>query len=284
MKKWITAIKPAGLCMAGGFLAAAILLFLPVLNVQNKNIGFLDVFRQSDALKELGEFWEFVGKSSLALKVIFVLFLLIYLAGFVLYLFQIGGKIKYAVTVVLLIFPICIYAVLGSVALIIGQMGQTIQLYGMEIDVGLSAHVGAGWVLLLADHLFLLITALVYLCMPAGEMPKKEEQEGAEPESGQVLINCGEYKGQYLPVTEGASLLIGRNAAVCNLVLDGNKISRVHVEITYSADKKVYELMDYSSNGTFLKNGTRLKHTQKVKVKPGTEIYLGIPENSFKLC
>lgn len=70
MKKWITAIKPAGLCMAGGFLAAAILLFLPVLNVQNKNIGFLDVFRQSDALKELGEFWEFVGKSSLALKVI----------------------------------------------------------------------------------------------------------------------------------------------------------------------------------------------------------------------
>ena len=56
------------------------------------------------------------------------------------------------------------------------------------------------------------------------------------------------------------------------------------MEITYSADKKVYELMDYSSNGTFLKNGTRLKHTQKVKVKPGTEIYLGIPENSFKLC
>lgn len=293
MKKWLEKIGASGLCMAGGFLAALVLLFVPMIKVQGKWLGFLNTFRDSDVLETAGEFGDFIDKGLLFLKVIFIFLLLVYLAGIVLYLLGIGKRVKYAAAAAFLLFPVSLCAVSGSLILMLSQMGSTVSLYGIEVDIGLSASVGPGWVLFLAVHLFLLGTALVYLCTcsetaAAGQTGREDlrpQKYGKKQEPhGRVYVNCGEYKGQYLPMAEQTPLIIGRNAAGCNLVLEGSGVSRIHVEITYLAGEEAYAVTDYSSNGTFLKNGTRLPGSREVLLKPGTEIYLGQPQNSFRLC
>ena len=69
----------------------------------------------------------------------------------------------------------------------------------------------------------------------------------------------------------------------CNIVLNDSLVSRKHCQITYIAALEQYRIVDFSKNGTFLGDGTRLQSGKEYHVKSATEIYLGNSDNLYKL-
>lgn len=96
----------------------------------------------------------------------------------------------------------------------------------------------------------------------------------------------GMYTGQTFKIVSGDELIIGRDSAFSNIILDENasKVSRKHCGIVYDHNRNVYQVTDYSSQGTFNDaNGNRLTSNTPNIVQAGTVIYLGSKENRFKL-
>ena len=60
-----------------------------------------------------------------------------------------------------------------------------------------------------------------------------------------------------------------------NVILQDNQISRQHCSIVYDVFRKTYIVRDFSSNGTFLEDGSRLKPNQINELPPGTKIRVG---------
>ena len=60
-------------------------------------------------------------------------------------------------------------------------------------------------------------------------------------------------------------------------------VSRTHCAVTYHADRKEYEIVDFSSNGTFINRDLRLVKDEKYCLKPGTEICFGDKNTIYKL-
>ena len=95
----------------------------------------------------------------------------------------------------------------------------------------------------------------------------------------------GMYAGQTLPVAANDEMIIGRDNAFCNLIVDQNadKVSRKHCGIVYDSSRKVYQVTDYSTNGTFVDGGSRLIANMPTTLQSGTVIALGSRENRFRL-
>lgn len=71
-------------------------------------------------------------------------------------------------------------------------------------------------------------------------------------------------------------IVIGRDPAVSQLILNGSDISRKHCEITYDPSGDRYLVEDFSSNGVFRMDGTRIPASpQKVSFMPGDGIRIG---------
>ena len=104
-----------------------------------------------------------------------------------------------------------------------------------------------------------------------------------DPSQCGVLCLAGEYLGVSIPLDSATTLTIGRDASVCSLVLSGGKISRKHCEISYDAAREKYRVVDFSTNGTFVKDGPRLEKERPTELMPGTVLYLGNEMNTFRL-
>jgi adenylate cyclase len=78
----------------------------------------------------------------------------------------------------------------------------------------------------------------------------------SEPQFLRISFVRSDGFTQLLTVGLGESVLIGRDLA-CNCRLDGRKVSRKHVNISYSASKEIKIHDNTSHNGTFL-NGNRI--------------------------
>lgn len=94
----------------------------------------------------------------------------------------------------------------------------------------------------------------------------------------------GALKGLCYALEDGVEYSIGRDGAVCGIVIDnGNaSISRLHCTIQYVASQNGYYVTDQSSNGTFA-DGVRLPKEQAQLVWHGTVITLGNQEEGFCL-
>jgi len=102
--------------------------------------------------------------------------------------------------------------------------------------------------------------------------------------SGAMVCIKGEEFGKMLNLPGDKKILVGRDPAVCNHTLSNGKVSREHLEITYICGLNSYMVVDKSSNGTFLMDGTRLEKHKEYYLKPLTEISLGGKNNIiFKL-
>jgi uncharacterized membrane protein YhaH (DUF805 family) len=103
---------------------------------------------------------------------------------------------------------------------------------------------------------------------------------------GNIIGLSGMYANVNFPIENYEEIVIGRDAALSHVVIDTNaeKISRKHVSIGYDPNERMYIVTDYSSNGTYLNNGTRLTPNTAVKLTPGSVIYLAKQENSFRLA
>lgn len=80
----------------------------------------------------------------------------------------------------------------------------------------------------------------------------------------------------------GEVVSIGRIPNMVSLAVDtGNqnsKVSRKHCEIEFNEELDTYYVIDVSSNGTSLADGTRLIRGARTPVRRGTEVIL--PDNN----
>lgn len=87
-------------------------------------------------------------------------------------------------------------------------------------------------------------------------VPVEEWEPLTERQEGSMVCCSGIYEGAVFPV--GAEeLIIGRDESIANIVIKNPKISRKHCGVRYMAEKGTYVVTDYSTNGTFYKNGQR---------------------------
>lgn len=95
----------------------------------------------------------------------------------------------------------------------------------------------------------------------------------------------GKYQGATFDVTDGAEIVFGRAAAECNIIFDqyATDVSRRHCGIRFDRISDHYIVTDYSSNGTFLDNGSRMEKNQPESLPRGTVLYLGNRKNTFRL-
>lgn len=101
--------------------------------------------------------------------------------------------------------------------------------------------------------------------------------------SGVIIGVQGTFKGAKIPVKSGESILIGRDAKCCQIILNENSISRKHCMIQYDRITGNYIVVDDSANGTFTKNGKKLPSKKKLSLSPGTVIRIGKSDNFFQL-
>lgn len=92
----------------------------------------------------------------------------------------------------------------------------------------------------------------------------------------------GSFSGAKIYIKD-QKILIGRDPQLCNLVLSGMKISRIHCSIWYDMEEHQYIIEDYSMNGIFRENGERLIKNKSSYFSSGSIIYIATLENRFKL-
>ncbi len=100
-----------------------------------------------------------------------------------------------------------------------------------------------------------------------------------------ILCLSEPYKGSVIPV-DSTSLVIGRDAEVCNLVLPQTaaRVSRKHCRVVWDPIANSVQLQDLgSSNGTYLKGTGKLTKGGSSAIKDGDTFYLGSPDHKFKL-
>jgi hypothetical protein len=109
----------------------------------------------------------------------------------------------------------------------------------------------------------------------------------AQSAAGSVRGIAGYYTGYQFPLGDGESISIGRDSKLAQIVFadseDSRKISRLHCTVSFSASRGVYTVTDKSSNGTFRADGSQLPPNTPAELSRGTAIYLGSPDNSFRL-
>lgn len=104
-------------------------------------------------------------------------------------------------------------------------------------------------------------------------------------QEGNISFYGGNCAGYNIPIKSGTEVLIGKDPAICQIVIDRKygKVSRKHCGVMYDAMNGVYMVTDYSSNGTFVVNGQRLPSNQVAYLEAGTTLNLAKTENAFRL-
>lgn len=120
---------------------------------------------------------------------------------------------------------------------------------------------------------------------PVNSSFEEYDDEGATMAlaDGKLVGVSGMYQGAELVIRPGDKIIIGRDAARSNLVIQDKEISRKHCEITYDAYNQVYILCDCSTNGVYLGDGSRTEAQRPVSLKPGSVIRLGNTDHVFEL-
>lgn len=100
---------------------------------------------------------------------------------------------------------------------------------------------------------------------------------------GSVKILTGQYKDAVLAVKQGEEIILGRDKSKCHLIFDNPHVSRVHCGVRYNSRENIYLITDYSTNGTFLKNGQQLRKGEPAKCRRGSVIVLGKSGEEFMI-
>jgi uncharacterized membrane protein YhaH (DUF805 family) len=128
--------------------------------------------------------------------------------------------------------------------------------------------------------------ASVKTAMPVAA-PVAEVGLAASPyyQKGTIVGISGMYSGASFPINPNETVVLGRDSALSHIVIDqgASKVSRKHVSLVFDPKQKLYYAHDYSSNGTFKDDGSRLPVDTDVELPGGTVISLGNSHNSFKL-
>lgn len=98
-----------------------------------------------------------------------------------------------------------------------------------------------------------------------------------------IYVLAGEYEGKMFALDPEEEVVLGTRPDLCNIVFHDPRISRRHCKIQYSEADNVYYVIDYSTNGTFLMDGTRLPMGRAQSFKLGTKICFENQHHVFQL-
>lgn len=121
---------------------------------------------------------------------------------------------------------------------------------------------------------------------PAAAVPKPQPAELKKPaiaQTGSITGVRGMFAGAQIPIAHGESVVIGRAADSCHIILENDGVSKKHCVIQYDGTTGNYVVTDYSTNGTYLGNGSRLQKTEPTVLTPGAVLWIGNKENTFQL-
>ncbi len=112
-----------------------------------------------------------------------------------------------------------------------------------------------------------------------------QEQRRNNFTAHKIVGLSGMYASTAFDIAPNQQICIGRDPAYCQIVISsgGESVSRKHCLIQYDGNTGCFYVTDYSSNGTFLENGTRLNQNVPTPLNPGTVIMLGNRSNVFRL-
>ena len=91
----------------------------------------------------------------------------------------------------------------------------------------------------------------------------------------------GVYAGYIIELEQGEQLIIGSSGTEANLVIRSDNVSSMHC--TYDGIVGSYIVTDFSKEGTYLSDGTRLSYGNPAIVPANTIIYIGDIESAFKV-
>ncbi len=101
--------------------------------------------------------------------------------------------------------------------------------------------------------------------------------------SAAVRVLNGKYRDALLKIAPKEKLIIGRDVKECHFVLEAPWVSRKHCVISYDYEQKIYEVIDYSENGTFVGVGERLIKEQPKRLESGVILTIGEDGVSLQL-
>lgn len=104
--------------------------------------------------------------------------------------------------------------------------------------------------------------------------------------NGSINGVSGQYDGYSFPIDGGTQIVIGKDPAVCNIIIDPKyqTVSRKHCSVFFDPQSNQYKVTDFSSNGTFVEGGVRIASKVPTVLNPGTVINIGNTDNLFRLA
>lgn len=107
-----------------------------------------------------------------------------------------------------------------------------------------------------------------------------------EPPRNKAFLEAvkGSNKGYSFELIPGEEIIIGRNPAEANIVIDSqyDKISGRHVGVLFETESDIFRVVDYSLNGTYV-DGRKLENGREYIFRRGSYIELVDGKNAFRL-
>jgi predicted component of type VI protein secretion system len=100
---------------------------------------------------------------------------------------------------------------------------------------------------------------------------------------GAVIGVKGYLLGKIFRIQHNQILNIGRDPAQCDVIIKGERISRMHCSIRYNALKDEYILRDCSTNGVVVDRKYKVKSNVDIRIRPGSILWIGNGENEIRL-
>jgi uncharacterized membrane protein len=100
-----------------------------------------------------------------------------------------------------------------------------------------------------------------------------------------ITALSGLYNGAIFRFEPGEEVVIGRDSALCNIILDdgSDNISRKHLSVLYDPRDQVYIVTDFSRNGTFTDDGRQMVANAENKLPRGSVLVVGSRANTIRL-
>lgn len=112
------------------------------------------------------------------------------------------------------------------------------------------------------------------------EVRKEDTEEETLSTITTITATKGQYEGSI--VEFDGSIVIGRDPACAELIIDDSNVSRMHCTITFEPKDHTYIVTDHSTNGTFI-GRERLEKGKSRIVPKGTFLIIGQSGNNFRL-
>lgn len=93
----------------------------------------------------------------------------------------------------------------------------------------------------------------------------------------------GPYKGVNINFKSDIEIIIGRDINLSDFIVNLPKVSKIHCKILYNSSLDHYEIIDDSTNGTFINGENRLVKNERYILEPDTTISFGDKSAVFKL-